>query len=416
MPSKSKSSSSSGITEEQISDSDAGIIRSSPHQSPNKTKNRSPAKRLLYNQTPKEPWQLQMEVLTEQVAMLTKTVSQVLKQQSPAKPAKSGNSKFPPPIISNSNQGEKGEQSELSSQEGSDDGKEHSSPSNSVFRSGSSVEETRLQASIDRSCATFNLSFMKGAYLTFIGLMDDFYSGGIMLFMPDGKVYSYGPAKKEDNRMVLVCDGTRDPSHASPQQRLICAFPTNLPDFITFGSLIKNMVSYGTVGSHPFLESEAIRANTAGEVTEAFSYYHEKFLFTENPDKFNQLTNFAVCMHYFIISWNFAILNDNLQLIWSQESKELWNSMKGHYVKESAYFVPEYPISDILHLLGSYCPSCLRRGNCVMFCESCFAKKPVKDKSNANICQWSDLNLLQHKISVNGSRKGLNRSMGLSTF
>ena len=416
MPPKSKSSSSSGNLEEQFSDPDAGITRSSPHQSPNKNKNRSPVKRLYNNHVPKEPWQLQLEALTVQVSTLSQSVSQLLKQQAPLIQAKSGKSKFSPAIISNSIQIDKGEQSELSSQEGSEDSKENSSQSTSVFRSARTTEEAKLQASLSRSYATFNLSFMKGVYLTFIGLMDDFYSGGIMLFMPDGKVYSYAPIKKEDNRMTLVCDGNRDPSHASPQQRLICAFPTNLPDFITFGSLIKNMVSYGTVGSHSFLDSESVRANTAGEISEAFTYYHEKFLFTENIDKFNQLTNFAVCMHYFIISWNFAIINGNLQLIWSQESKELWNSMKGHYVKDSAYFVPEYPVNDILHLLGSYCPSCLRRGNCVMFCESCFAKKSVKDKSNASISQWSDLNLLQHKISLNGSRKGLNRSMGLSTF
>jgi hypothetical protein len=407
---KNKSIPDMNNVDEHILDLDTRKSNSAPN-SPDKNLLRSPKKKVqsLY----KDQMQLQLEALTSQVASLAQNVSNLLNHQDKRKD-KAG--KPSPIFISKFNRLDKVVLSDHSSQEDSDCSTLYSRSNSSKMIHSNNVEQAKIQAVIARSNATFNMSFMKGMFLSFLGLMDDFYTSGILLYLPGGKVYTYGPIKKEDNRLSLASDGIKDPVSTPPQQRLICAFPTNLADFITFGSLIKNMVSYGLLGTDPFLATESIRANTASEITEAFNYYHEKFLFTENQEKFNHLTNFAVCMHYFLISWNFAIMNNNLLLIWSQESKELWKSMKGHYVKDTAYHVPEYPLYDILHLFGSYCPCCMRRGNCILFCESCFAKKPSKDKANATITQWSDLNLLQHKIVLNGSRKGLNKSMGLATF
>jgi hypothetical protein len=412
MPSKNKNNSGmvNMLVEEQLPDSEVRMSNSAQN-SPNKNTIRSPKKN-MFQTVFKEPLQVQLDALTSQVANLAQNVSSLINHQVKRKD-KSGNSHI---IYSKLNRFDKGTHSDPSSHDDSDESTNYTRSISSRLVPCTNTKKSKIQAVISRSNSTFNLSFMKGLFLSFLGLMDDFYTSGILLYLPDGKVYTYGPVKKEDNRLALVSDGAKDPSAAPPQQRLICAFPANLPDFITFGSVIKNIISYGQLGAHPFLSTESVRSSTASEITEAFNYYHEKFLFTENQGKFNYLTNFAVCMHYFIISWNFAIMNNNLQLIWSQESKELWNSMKGHYVKDSQYHVPEYPIHDILHLFGSYCPSCLRRGNCILFCESCFAKKPSKDNDNATITQWSDLNLLQHKMLLNGSRKSLNKSMGLATF
>lgn len=418
MTSKNKKQSNMILAEEHVSDSDTGIPVQSISSSPNRNTIRSPKKKSFVG-VPKESLQSQLDVLTDHMVSLAENVSLLLSQKAaPVNLIKEISGKLKPShsFLTNSHLHEKRFHSDASSNEDSDELTEYARNTGYKNPSHLSVDDSKIQLIIKRSKATFTLSFMKGAFLPFLGLMDDFYTCGLLLFLPDGKVYTYGPLKKEDNRLSLVFDGTNDPSLVPPQQRLVCAFPTNLPDFVSFGSLIKNMISYGQLSTNPLMLSDSVRANTASEVAEAFNFYHEKFLFTENQDKFNHLTNFAVCMHYFVISWNFANLNNNLQLIWSQESKDLWTSMKGHYVKEAPYFVPEYPINDILHLLGSFCPSCLRRGNCTLFCESCFAKKPAKDKANGSISQWSDLNLVQHKILLNGSRKGLNRSMGLSTF
>jgi hypothetical protein len=414
---KGKNNSGMSHVEEQLPDSDIRYTNSdirytnSAPNSPDKTLFKSPKKKVqsLY----KEPWQIQLDALTTQVTSLAHNMSSLLQHKEKRKD-KAG--KPSPIFLSKLNRLDKVVLSDQSSQDDSDCSTLYSRSNSSKIAQSNNAEQVKIQAVISRSQATYNLSFMKGLFLSFLGLMDEFYTSGILLYLPGGKVYLYGPIKKEENRLSLASDGLKDPVSTPPQQRLICAFPTNLADFITFGSLIKNMVSYAPLGTDPFLTTEAIRANTASEITEAFNFYHEKFLFTENQDKFNHLTNFAVCMHYFLISWNYAIMNHNLQLILMPESKELWKSMKGHYVKDTAYHVPEYPLNDILHLFGSYCPCCLRRGNCVLFCESCFAKKPAKDKANATITQWSDLNLLQHKIVLNGSRKGLNKSMGLATF
>jgi hypothetical protein len=73
-------------------------------------------------------------------------------------------------------------------------------------------------------------------------------------------------------------------------------------------------------------------------------------------------------------------------------------------------------LKDVLHFLGTYCASCSKRGSCNVFCEKCFAKKPVNVKGSAAISQMVDLNLVQHKIVLNGERTGLEKPEGVSSF